>query len=472
MNTSVEKLEPSRVRLTVNITAAEVDQAIDAAYKQIAAKVRIPGFRAGKAPKPMIDTHVGREAVLAEAQDELLNSTYTKAISAENLRPMDQPEIGELDVIEAGKDFEYVAEIEVRPELTLSSVEGLKIEVAPAEATDLEVDAQIEHTRERFATLEPVEDRGVEKDDFVLLSFTGLVEGEAYDGNVVDQYLYELSRGLMPEEFDAAMIGAKTGDQVFAEFVIPDTTSNPDFAGKNAKFTIDIHEIKAKALPPLDDDFASNAGGFDTLEEMRTSVRDQLNHSKAVGRTGQIEQAARSAIAERLVGDVPETLIINTQSDMTREFIGGLESRNINIVDYLQATGVDMDTFEASMREQAEDVARQELALEALFRKQGWEVTDADIDREIATLSGSVDADPTELRRKWEVSGVLELLRAQVMHRRALEWLVDPEHVTIEDVEASTQAAADTEAAADPEAAADAEAAKADSSGEDSDTKE
>lgn len=437
MNTSVEKLEPSRVRLTVTVTAAEVDEAIDAAYKQIAGKVRVPGFRAGKAPKPMIDTHVGREAVLAEAQDELLNSTYTKAISDENLRPIDQPEIGELDVIEAGTDFEYVAEIEVRPELTLSSVEGLKIEVAPAEATDAEIDAQIDHTRERFATLEPVEDRGVEKDDFVLLSFTGLVEGEAYEGNVVDQYLYELGRGLMPEEFDAAMIGAKPGDRVVAEFVIPDTTSNPDFAGKNAQFTIDIHEIKAKTLPALDDEFASNAGGFDTLEEMRTSVRDQLNHAKNVGRARQLEQAARVAIAERLVGDVPETLVINTQSDMTREFIGGLESRNINIMDYLQATGVDMETFEASMKEQAEDVARQELALEALFRKQGWEVTDADIDAEIAALSGSSEADPAELRRKWEVSGVLALLRAQVMHRRALEWLVDPENVTIDEVDPS-----------------------------------
>lgn len=450
MNTSVEKLEPSRVRLTVNITAAEVDEAIDTAYKQVAGKVRIPGFRAGKAPKPMIDTHVGREAVLSEAQDNLLNDTYMKAISAEGLRPMDQPEIGELDMIEAGKDYEYVAEIEVRPELTLSSVEGLKVEVAPAEASDREVDAQIEHTRERFATLEPVEDRGVEKDDFVLLSFTGLIEGEAYEGNVVDQYLYELSRGLMPEEFDAAMIGAKPGDQVVAEFVIPDTTSNPDFAGKNATFTIDIHEIKAKALPALDDEFAANAGGFDTLEEMRTSVRDQLNHAKTVGRTRQLEQAARAAIAERLVGDVPETLIVNTQSDMTREFIGGLESRNINIVDYLQATGIEMDTFEASMREQAVDVARQELALEALFRKQGWEVTDADIDAEIATLSGSSEADPAELRRKWEVSGVLELLRAQVMHRRALEWLVDPENVTIEEVEPAAPAA-DTDAAASDE---------------------
>ncbi|MDO8986893.1 MAG: trigger factor family protein, partial [Coriobacteriia bacterium] len=160
MKTTVERLDPAKVRLTVNVPAVEVDEAIAAANKRIAKKVKIPGFRAGKAPKPMIDTHIGREAVIADAQDELLNESYGAALDAEGLRPLGQPEIGELDLMEAGKDFDFVAEVEVRPELTLSSTDGLSVNVSPAVATDHEIDAQIDATRDRFATLEPVEDRG------------------------------------------------------------------------------------------------------------------------------------------------------------------------------------------------------------------------------------------------------------------------------------------------------------------------
>lgn len=441
METTVERLEPSKVRLTVTVTAQEVDEAIDAAYKRIASKIRIPGFRAGKAPKAIIDTHVGREAVLGDAQDDLLGSSYTKALDAERLRPLAPPEVDEFEAIAAGEAFEYVAEVDIRPELTLASVEGLAIEVPPAVATDREIDAQIEHMRERFATLEPVEDRGVQNDDFVLVSFVGLVDGEAYEGNTVDRYLYELGRDLMPAAFDEAMIGAKPGDQVVATFEIPENTSNPDFAGKAAEFTIDIHEVKAKALPALDDEFAATAGGFDTMEELRTSIREQLDHSKAVGRSREVERAARVALAERLVGDVPEILVDNMRGEMMRDFINGLESRSIQIMDYLQATGTDMESLEASIKVQAAQSAREELALEALFRGQGWEITDEDIDVEIAMLFSDSGSDPAEMRRKWEDSGVIDVLRSQIMHRRAVEWLTDPANVEISEVEPSEEPA-------------------------------
>lgn len=431
MDTSVEKLGPSRYRLTVKLSASEVDEAIDQAYKRLARKVKIPGFRAGKAPKPVIDTHIGREAVIADAQDELLNESYGRALDVEDIRPIANPEIGELDLMEAGKEFEFVAEVDVRPELTISSPDGLTVTVPPSQATDREIDAQIEHTRERFATLEPVEDRPVAADDFVLLSFVGTIEGEAYEGNTVDRYLYEMNRGLMPEEFDQALIGTEAGGETVATFEIPASSSEPKYVGKMAEFKITVHEIKAKVLPEVDDELAGNVGGYENVEEMRTALRDQMNKSKAVGHMREVERTARAALAERLEGEIPDAMIQSTRSQMMRDFVSGLESRGISLPDYFKATGGSLGDLEEGIAEQAEQAVREELAMEALFRHMGWEITDEDIDAEIAELASSSEADPAELRAKWEETGVIAVLREQIMQRRAAQWLVDPANVTV-----------------------------------------
>lgn len=429
MKTSVEKLGPSKVRLTVTVTVPEVDEAVDAAYKRMAKKVKVPGFRAGKAPRPVIDTHVGREAVIADAQDELLNDSYGKALDAEGIRPIANPEIGEIELMEPGKEFEFVAEVETRPELTLSSIKGLSVTLPSPTASDEEIDAQIDHTRERFATLEPVDDRGVQADDFVLLSFVGKVDGEEYDGNSVDKYLYEMNRGLMPAEFDEGLIGLRPGDEATISFEIPDTSSVEEYVGKTASFDVTVHEVKAKVLPVVDDEFASNVGGFDTVEEMRANLKEQMDRSKAIGRARELERSVRAALAERLEGEVPQQMVENTAGQMMRDFINGLESQGTNLKDYIAATGVSLETIQHDVDEQAAESVRQELALEALFRHQGWEITDADIEDEIMKIADSRESDPAELRRKWEETGVIAVLREQIMHRRAVEWLVDPANV-------------------------------------------
>ncbi len=435
MNTTVERLDAHSVRLTISVPASDVDIAIDAAYKRMAQKIKIPGFRAGRAPRPMIDTHVGREAVLADAQDELLSSAYSKALDSEALRPIAQPEIDEVELIEAGKEFEFTAQVEVRPELTLSSIDGLSVTVPPAATSDAEIDAQIDHARERFASVEPVEGRGVQAEDYVLISFVGTVDGKEYDGNVVDRYLYEMNSGLMPSEFDEGLIGVKSGEDTVVEFEIPDTSTNEEFVGKTASFEVTIHEIKAKVLPEVDDEFATSVGGYDSVEEMRASLRETMDKAKQVGHKRAIEQAAREALAERLDGEVPDAMVENTKGQMMRDFINGLESRGVSLADYLQATGGGMERIESDMGDRARQVVREELALEALFRHQGWEVTDEEIDAEIAEMSSSSDADPAELRRSWEDSGVIAVLREQIMHRRVVGWLMDSANVEVIELE-------------------------------------
>lgn len=424
MQTSVERLEGGRAKITVTVPAADVDAAIASAYAEIGKKLRIPGFRPGKAPRPVIDTHVGRETVLAEAQDEVVSDSYGLALSAEDIRTVGQPDVGELELIEEGKDYTYTAEVELRPELTLTSMDGFTATVPTRKATDREVEAQLEATRERFATLESV-DQAAGESDFVLLSFVGTVDGEAYEGNTVDKYLYELGRGLMPKEFDEAVVGAKPGDKVVAEFEIPDTSSNEEFVGKQARFEIEVHEVKTKVLPALDDEFASTAGGFDTLDEYRTDIREKLDAAKESGYMAEVESAALADLTSRLDGDVPEEMISSRASSLMRDFLDSLESRGIPLQQYVEITGADPVQIQNDIKAQAEGRVREELALEALFRGQGLEVADSDVEDAIREIAEGDEFQAERLRTQLAGNGALPILREQVMHRKALKWLID-----------------------------------------------
>ncbi len=432
LTTSVEPREGVTVRLSVTVSADEVDAAIDRVYKAAAKQVRIPGFRPGKAPKPMVESVLGREYLMAEATESVVNATYPRALDIEALRPIEAPELEELDTVEPGKDFTYYADIEVRPELSLTSTEGFTISLPSKEVSDAELDAQIEVARERFASLEPVEDRGAHSDDFVLISFVGTVEGEPYEGNEVDKYLYEMGRGLMPPEFDAGIIGLRAGDATTVEFTIPDTTSNPEFAGKTARFDITVHEVKRKVLPELDDEFAAQVGGFDSFEEMRKDLAARLGVQKAIAHDREKEHRVRAAAAERLVGDVPEAMIIARQSSMTRDFMTMLENQGMRLDQYVAQAGIDMETFEADMRKQALQSVREDLALEALFRALDFEITDEDIDKELEEVSKATSSTPEEARKRWEDMGLMAVLREQIMHRKAVLWLLDNVEVTEE----------------------------------------
>jgi trigger factor len=422
------------IRITVTVPAEEVDREIAAAYNRIGAKLRIPGFRPGHAPRPVIDTHVGRDAVLAEAQEEIVSDSYGRAISEQDVRTYGQPDVGELDLVEAGADYTYTAEVRLRPELALTSAEGFAITVPSRVTSDREIDAQIEHTRERFATLEAA-DRLVADGDFVLISFVGTVDGEEYEGNRVDKYLYELGRGMMPPEFDAALVGVAPGGSATAEFEIPETSSNEEFVGKTARFEVEVHEVKAKVLPALDDDFAASVGGFDSFDEYREDIRTKLDAAKATGYDHRVEVGALAALVERLEGEVPEEMVSSRAASMTREFFESLEERSISLQQYVEATGVQPEQIQEDLKVQAAARVKEELALESLFRAQGYEVTEGDLAEAVLQLTGEDPDEAVRMRASLEANGALPILREQIMHRRALSWLV--ENVAVTEEEAS-----------------------------------
>lgn len=440
LKTSVEPIEATAenagegvpgklVKLTVTVSADEVDKTLDATYKKLAGKYRFPGFRPGKAPRPILEQQLGRDYILAEAAERVVSESYPQALDAEGLRPIESPEISEIDLVVPGEDYTYSAEVEVRPELELSDYDGFEVTLPSSEASQSEVDEYIESSRERFATLEPVEDRGVEVDDFVLISFTGTVDGEPYEGNEVDKYLYEMNRGLMPPQFDEGIVGAKPGDVRHVEFEIPDTSSNPEFVGKTAAFEITVHEVKAKKLPEIDEEFAANVGGFDSVEEMVADLKSRLDLQKGTAHARLKERRIREALALRLDGAVPDGLVIQRQSSMMRDFMGMLEARSVTIDQYLMSSGIDMDSLDADLRQQAEQSVREDLALEALARAKGIEVAEEDIQKELEAVAETLSISMDEARKRWKDMGLMSLVNEQIIQRKAYEWLL--ENITV-----------------------------------------
>jgi len=436
LTTSVERLEGTTVKLTVTVPASDVNASIAEAYSTVGKKLKIPGFRKGKAPRPVVDNYVGREYVLAEATEGLVNDWYPRAVDAENLRPIESPELDELDTVQPDTEYTFSLEVELRPEFELESADDIKVEVPRLEVNDADIDEQLVEIRERFASLQPVEDRGIQADDFVLLSFIGFVDGETYEGNEVDKYLYEMGRGLMPPEFDEAILGLKSGAETRVEFTIPETSSNEEYVGKQAQFDVTIHEIKAKVLPEVDDAFAGEMG-FETVELMRDDMRARLSTQRVLEYNRSKEKAAREVIAARVSGDIPKPMIDGRAKSLESDFNARLRDQGLTLEQYANMTGLTRETFETEMAADAEQLVREDLALEALFRKLGFEVTDEDLDQELKDISEASKITPEEAREKWKAMGLMAVIAEGVMHRRAVGWLME----NVETVEVDKKAA-------------------------------
>lgn len=425
MNTSVEKLEGNRVRITMSSTAEEVDAAVAGAYARVARQVKIQGFRPGKAPRAVVDTHVGRDNVLGEALQDVIDKSFVAAVEEHDLRTMGRPDTGELDLLEEGKDYTFTAEVDLRPELELASVEGLTASMEATKASEADIDAEVEYLRDRFATLESVEGRGVQAGDFALLSFSGTVDGRPADDLVVDKYLYELGQGIMPAEFDEALIGAMPGDVRHAEFAVPDTAANPDYVGKTAVFAVEVFEIKSKSLPALDDEFAANVGGFDTVEDLRLDISRKFIERRLEALPRLMERAAFDALSERLEGEVPEEMINNRARTSTDEFYEDLAERKIKPEDYFERTGRSVDDVFVEMQQQARIRVTDELALEALYRQAGLKFTEEDVDKEIEGIAADDKTTVAKMRKRLLDRGVMPLIRERLIQRTAAKWLMD-----------------------------------------------
>ena len=431
VKTNVETVEDSRTKLTVTVEAGKVDEAIKAAFKKLAKEVRIPGFRPGKAPRKMLEQALGSDYVLSQAAEDLINDTYALALDQEGLRVMGEAKFEDPEDLAEGKDFTYSVVVDTRPTFGLSSTD-IEIKMPPRETTEAEINAQIEDSRERLAGLEPVEDRAVEADDFVMISFTSTLDGEDYEGSSIDKYMYELGRGYMPQEFEEALIGANPGDKVVAEFVVEDTGANTEYAGKTLHFDIDVHEIKKKVLPEVNDDFAVSAG-FENLEDMRKEIKEYIESQKQQSYDRVMDERLVSELADKLEGEAPEALVESRKASMKREFENMLKERDIEFDQYLAMSQIDAEQYDADLSTQAHIATTNDLALEALAAAQKLEATEDDIAAEFVEIADALKMSVEAARAKWQEFGLNTSLKDEVARKKALTWLRENAKVTIDE---------------------------------------
>ena len=291
MKSAVETLNPTRVKLTVEVPFEELKPSLDAAYKKIAQQINIPGFRKGKVPAMVIDQRVGREAVIGEAVNEALPQLYFQALQDNNIVPLSQPEL-EVDEVEDGQDLKFVAEVDTKPEITLPAYDGIEVEVEDISVDDDAIDEQMEHLRERFGSLNPV-DRAASDGDFVTIDLSAAKDGEPIEEAQATGMSYQVGRGTMLEGLDEALTDMNVGDEATFE----STLVGGEFKDQMVDVTVKVTAVKEQELPELDDDFAQQASEFDTMAELKDDVRDRLT------RGSRMEQAAaaRDAVLEKLL---------------------------------------------------------------------------------------------------------------------------------------------------------------------------
>ena len=397
MSLQVEKLEHNMAKLTIEVSAEEVEKALQAAYLKERSKISLPGFRKGKVPRQMIEKMYGPEVFYDEAANRMISEAYAKAYDESELEIASQPTI-DIVQLEKGKPFIFTAEVAVKPEVKLGEYKGLKVDKYSTRVTQKEVDEEIEKVREQHARIVEVTDRAVADKDDVTLDFEGFVDGVAFEGGKGENYPLTIGSGSFIPGFEEQLIGAEIDKEVEVKVTFPEDYHSEDLKGKEAVFKCTVHEIKAKELPELDDEFASEVSEFDTLDELKTDIKAKIKEQKVNDGKRAQEDAAVDAIIESAKMDLPEAMVDTQARQMLDEFAQRMQQQGLTLDQYMQFTGMTADKMMDELRPQAEKRIKTRLVLEAIAKAENIEITDEKLDEEIAKMAEAYQMEADKLK--------------------------------------------------------------------------
>ena len=386
MSLQVEKLEHNMAKLTVEVAAEDVEKALQAAYLKQRKQINIPGFRKGKVPRQMIEKMYGPEVFYDEAANNMIPDAYAKAYDESELDIVSQPKI-EVVQMEKGKPFIFTAEVATKPEVTLGDYKGLKVDKVSTRVTQKEVDEEIEKERERNARTIEVTDRAVQDKDEVTLDFEGFVDGVAFEGGKGEDYPLTIGSGSFIPGFEEQLIGAEIDKEVEVNVTFPKEYHSEELAGKDATFKCKVHTIKAKELPELDDEFASEVSECETMDAYRAEVKKNIKERKErTGKEKKENQAVDQAI-ENAQMDIPEAMIEFQVRQMADDFARRIQQQGLTVEQYFQFTGKTAEKMMEEMRPQAEKSIKTRLVLEAIVKAENIEVSDERVEEELTKMS-------------------------------------------------------------------------------------
>lgn len=397
MSLQVEKLEHNMAKLTVEVAAEDVEKALQAAYLKQRKQINIPGFRKGKVPRQMIEKMYGPEVFYDEAANNMIPDAYAKAYDESELDIVSQPKI-EVVQMEKGKPFIFTAEVATKPEVTLGDYKGLKVDKVSTRVTQKEVDEEIEKECERNARTIEVTDRAVQDKDEVTLDFEGFVDGVAFEGGKGEDYPLTIGSGSFIPGFEEQLIGAEIDKEVEVNVTFPKEYHSEELAGKDATFKCTVHTIKAKELPELDDEFASEVSECETMDAYRAEVKKNIKERKErTGKEKKENQAVDQAI-ENAQMDIPEAMIEFQVRQMADDFARRIQQQGLTVEQYFQFTGMTAEKMMEEMRPQAEKSIKTRLVLEAIVKAENIEVSDERVEEELTKMAEAYQMEVEKLK--------------------------------------------------------------------------
>ncbi len=397
MSLQVEKLEKNMAKLTIEVPAGDLEKALQNAYKKQKNKISLPGFRKGKVPRQMIEKMYGAEIFYDDAANELIPKAYAKAYDESGIDIVSRPEIDVVQ-IEKGKPFIFTAEVATKPEVTLGDYKGLEVDKVSTRVTQKEIDAKVQEEAEKNARKITVEDRSVQDGDEVIMDFEGSVDGVAFEGGKGENYPLTIGSGSFIPGFEEQLIGAETEKEVEVNVTFPEDYHAEELKGKAAVFKCTVHEIKAKEIPEIDDEFASEVSEFDTLEEYKADIKAKIKEQKASeGKTKQEDQVVEQAVKNASY-EIPEAMIETQVSQMADEFAQRISSQGLSMEQYFQFTGMTQDKMLEEIRPQAVKRIETRLVLEAVVKAENIEITDEKLDEEITKMAEAYKMEADKLK--------------------------------------------------------------------------
>lgn len=390
MNTKVEVLENSLVKLTVEVPEAKFEEGLQKAYHKMKGQISMQGFRKGKAPRALIEKSYGREIFYDDAINFVVPDVLDQAIEENNIDIAARVDFNnnfEIISIEKGKPFIFEVSVTVKPEVELGDYKGVEVKVAPAEVTEDEILGQITAEQEKNAREITITDRAVEPQDKVTIDFEGFIDGEPFEGGKAEDHEIVIGSKSFIGNFEDQLIGKKIGEDVEVNVDFPEDYQAEELAGKPAMFKVAIKAINIKELPELDDDFAADVSDFDTLDEYKADLKAKLLEQKESARTAEVENEVVKKVTENATVDVPEAMI-NEQADRNiNDFARRMGGQGLDIDTYLQYIGQTMQEFRETFMKDAGTQLKSRLVLEAITKAENMTVTDEEVDAEIASMA-------------------------------------------------------------------------------------
>ncbi|WP_205697705.1 trigger factor [Conexibacter sp. SYSU D00693] len=424
VKTTVTELPESRVRVEAEVPADEVGRRMAETARRLGRDLRVQGFRRGKVPPPVVIQRVGREAVLDETVRGSLGRWYADAVTAAGISPIGDPDVDLGDLPAEGQPLTFTIEIGVRPTAQLGDYKGLQVAKREAQADDEAVQAQIDQLRESMARLETVE-RAAETGDFVVMDFAGSIDGELFEGGSGNDQMIELGGGRLVPGFEEQLVGAKAGDEVEVTVTFPEEYLHEAVAGKDAVFQVTVKEVKAKELPELDDEFASDAAGFDTLDELREDIANKLKETDEARADAEYREAVLDAAVAGATVEIPDALVEARARELFDRTAHQLSHQGISREAFLQMSGKTEDEIVEDGKSDAEQALKREAVLAAIVEAEELKPSDGDVLDALQASAAREGVSVEKLRDRLERDGRLAELEEDLAQRAALDLLVE-----------------------------------------------